>query len=225
MIVLPSLKDFTKKRPRRPQYEDVSLVPDFLAYPDFWKEIKKILFALSVNSPLRGEILSRINKEYGFFGSRKHPVTGKEHYYHIGVEIDARARQQVKPILNGILEYSGFHINNGHYVLLSHPQIQTEDGYILHSMYCHLKKPLVKFSAYQKMLREISLGTHPKIEIDSNTVLGLVGSSGETIGDKPKLYLQIDFRKYGEQSIALDPMNFYSSGIHTNESKYPESQI
>lgn len=216
MIVLPSLKDFTKKRPRRPEFEEASRVPDFLAYPDFWVDIKKTLLSLSVRPPLRGDMLSRINKEYGFFGSRKHPVTGKEHYYHIGVEIDARARQQVRPILHGILEYSGFSIENGYYVLLSHPQIQTEDGYILHSMYCHLKKPLVKFTAYQKMLREISLGTYPLIEISPDTVVGLVGSSGNTIGDKPKLYLQIDFRKYGEQVIALDPMNFYYKGVYTN---------
>jgi hypothetical protein len=222
MIVLPSLKDYTKKRPRRPQYEEPSLVPDFLAYPEYWKEIKKILFALSARSPLVGDILKRINTIAGFFGSRLHPVTLEPHYYHIGVEVDARAKQQVKPILNGILEYSGYGVLNGYYVLLSHPQIQTEDGYILHTMYCHLKKPLVKFNSYQKMLREISLGSYPLIDIDTDTVLGLVGSSGDTIGDKPKLYLQCDFRKYGETSIAVDPMNFYSPDIHTNESKYLE---
>ena len=66
------------------------------------------------------------------------------------------------------------------------------------------------------MLREISLGTYPLIEISPDTVVGLVGSSGNTIGDKPKLYLQIDFRKYGEQVIALDPMNFYYKGVYTN---------
>jgi hypothetical protein len=222
MIIIPSLKEYTKVRPRRPQYEKPSLVPDFPTYPDFWKEIKKIFFALSLNTPLRGDFLKKVNPIAGFFGSRVHPITGEPHYYHIGIEMDARAKQQVKPILKGVLEYSGYHIDNGYYVLLSHPHIQTEDGYIFHTMYCHLKKPLVKFSSYQKMLREISLGSHPIIEIDTNTVLGLVGSSGETIGDKPKLYLQCDFRKYGEQSIAVDPMNFYSSGVHINESKYLE---
>ena len=182
-----------------------------------------MLFALSVNSPLVGDISKRINKVAGFFGSRLHPITLEPHYYHIGVEIDARSKQQVKPLLNGILEYSGYGVLIGHYVLLSHPQIQTEDGYILNTMYCHLKKPLVKFSSYQKMLREISLRSHPLIKINTDTVLGLVGSSGDTIGDKPKLYLQCDFRKYGEKSIALDPMNFYSSGINVNTSKHDVS--
>ncbi len=222
MIIIPSLKAYTKVRPNRPPYEEASLVPDFLAYPDFWREVKKIFFALSLKPPLRGDFLKKINPETGFFGSRTHPVTGEPQYYHIGIEIDARAKQQVKPLLKGVLEYSGYHVTNGYYVLLSHPHIQTEDGYIFHTMYCHLKKPLVKFSSYQKMLREISLGTYPIIEIDTNTVLGLVGSSGNTVGDKPKLYLQCDFRKYGEQSIAVDPMNFYSSGVYTNKSKVRE---
>lgn len=219
MIFLPSLESFTKKRPRRPKYEEPSLVPDFLEYPDFWKEAKKMLFALSANSPLRGGVLEKINDDYGFFGSRFHPITLQPYYYHIGIALDARARQQVRPLFNGVLEYSGYGVLNGYYVILSHPNIQTEDGYILHTMYCHLKSPLVKFNSYQKMLREISLGSYPLVDVCLDTVLGLVGSSGDTIGDEPKLYLQCDFRKYGEQSIALDPMNFYSDGIYINKSK------
>lgn len=222
MIVLPSLLEHTKIRPNRPQYEKTSLVPDFIKYPEFWNEVKKMLFSLSAQSPLSGDILKRVNKISGFFGSRLHPITLEPHYYHIGIEMNARVKQQVKPLLNGVLEYSGYGVLNGYYILLSHPYIQTEDGYVLHTMYCHLKKPLVKFSSYQKMLREISLGSYPIINIDTDTVLGLVGSSGDTIGDKPKLYLQCDFRKYGETSIVVDPMNFYNTGIYTNESKYLE---
>ncbi len=217
MIIFPSFKAYTKRRPNRPHYEDASLVPDYLRYEDFWKEMKKSFFELSLQTPLRGDILKKIDPQSGFFGSRVHPVTGAPDYYHIGIEIEAKARQQVKPLLKGILEYSGFHIANGYYVLLSHPQIQTEDGYIFHTMYCHLKKPLVSFTAYQKMLREISLGTYPLIEIDKNTVLGLAGNTGESVGSKPKLYLQTDFRKDGEKPIAVDPMNFFSRGVHVNE--------
>ena len=68
----------------------------------------------------------------------------------VKISLDLKSGRNIYPVLPGILEYSGYGAVNGHYILLSHPQIQTEDGYILHSMYCHLKKPLVKFNSYQK---------------------------------------------------------------------------
>ncbi len=218
MIVLPALLDFTKVRPNRPQFEGSYLVPDFKEHPKFWEKIHHFLYALSVKTPLSGDFLAKVNPFCGYFGNRIHPVTLEPQYYHLGIEAEARSKQQVKPILHGILEYSGYSPINGYYVLLSHPHIQTEDGYILHTMYCHLKKPLVKFSSYQKMLREISLGSHPILEITTDTVLGLVGSSGVTVGDKPKLYLQCDFRKFDHRPLVVDPMNFYSEDIHVNES-------
>jgi murein DD-endopeptidase MepM/ murein hydrolase activator NlpD len=127
-------------------------------------------------------------------------------------------KQEVKPILKGILEYSGYGAVNGYYVLLSHPHIQTEDGYVLHTMYCHLKKPLVKFSSYQKMLREISLGSYPLVEISDETIIGYVGNSGLHPTEKNRLYLQCDFRKYDHKTIVIDPMKFYRRKDYVNSS-------
>lgn len=218
MIVLPALLDFSKVRPNRPQFEGSYLVPDFKEHPMFWKKIHHFLYALSAKAPLSGDFLEKINPFCGYFGNRIHPVTMEPQYYHLGIETEARAKQQIKPILNGVLEYSGYSPINGYYVLISHPHVQTEDGYILHTMYCHLKKPLIKFSSYQKMLREISLGSYPIVEIRKDTILGLVGSSGVTVGEKPKLYLQCDFRKFDHRPIVVDPMNFYSEKVYINES-------
>ncbi|MEZ4103386.1 MAG: hypothetical protein R3B55_02430 [Candidatus Paceibacterota bacterium] len=67
-----------------------------------------------------------------------------------------KSKTPIKPILDGVLEYSGFGHVNGHYVFLSHPEIITEDGFKMYSLYMHLKQPLVKFNSYQKMLRQIS---------------------------------------------------------------------
>ncbi len=220
MIVLPSLLEYSRPRPNRPEFEKNVFVPNFNDYSSFWDQIHNMMYALSANQPISGDLFKKIDLSFGFFGNRIHPVTLESHYYHLGIEIEARARQNVRPILNGVLEYSGYSVANGYYVLLSHPYIQTEDGYILHTTYCHLKKPMVKFSSYQKMLREISLGSYPIIEIVKDTILGLVGSSGDTIGDKPKLYLQCEFRKFDRRPIVIDPMFFYSEKIHTNESRH-----
>lgn len=219
MIVLPGLTDYIKPRPHRPKFEQLYLVPDFSNNLDFWNTMKHMLFALDLYSPLEKDVFEYVNPFCGFFGNRLHPVSKEPSYYHLGIELVTDAKSKVRPLLKGVLEYSGYSVVNGYYVLLSHPHIQTEDGYILHTMYCHLKKPLVKFSSYQKMLREISLGSHPIIEINRDTILGLVGSSGAAVGELPKLYLQCDFRKLDKKPIVIDPMNFFSEHVHVNESR------
>lgn len=219
MIVLPALTNYIKPRPHRPKFEELYLVPDFSGNLEFWDSIKPMLFELDLYSPFEKDVLEYINPFCGFFGNRLHPVSKEPSYYHLGLEFTVKAKTEVHPLMKGVLEYSGYSAVNGYYVLLSHPHIQTEDGYILHTMYCHLKKPLVKFSSYQKMLREISLGSYPIVEINRDTVLGLVGSSGVAVGESPKLYLQCDFRKFDKKPIVIDPMNFYSQKVHVNESR------
>ena len=56
----------------------------------------------------------------------------------------------------GFLEYAGFGSINGNYVFLSHPEITTEDGFTMCSLYIHLKNYKVRFGAPKKMLRKIS---------------------------------------------------------------------
>jgi hypothetical protein len=217
MIVLPALKQYTKSRPYKAKFEQNYLVPDFEQHKDFWSLVHQFLFSLSVRSPFKKAFQEYINPQVGYFGDRIHPITGQAHYYHIGIQIDVEPKQEVTPLLQGVLEYSGYGAVNGHYVLLSHPEIQTEDGYILHTMYCHLKKPLVKFSSYQKMLREISLGSYPIIPISLDTVLGQVGTSGLSDASKPSLYIQCDFRKMDCDPIVVDPINFFDEKTYRNK--------
>lgn len=218
MIVLPSLREFTKLRPYKSSFEKEHLVPDYETYSDFWKTVHNFLYSLSLGFPLNDENFEKyINPEHGYFGERKHPIKKDDKYFHIGIQLDLKPKTEIKPLLSGILEYSGYEAVNGYYVLLSHPNIKTEDGYVLHTMYCHLKKPLVKFSSYQKMLREISLGSYPLIPISSTEILGYAGNSGVTDFEKPRLYIQCDFRKPDHDPIVVDPMNFFTQKDFKNK--------
>jgi hypothetical protein len=121
-------------------------------------------------------------------------------------------------VLPGVFESYGYGAGNGQYVFLSHPQVQTEDGYTLHSMYCHLKKPLVKFNSYQKMLREISLRSYPIIPIEMQTILGVASTTGLSRDNHPGLYLQLSFRKFDQTPIVVDPMCVYHKAGYINQS-------
>ena len=209
MIYLPSLKDKTRPRPHRPQFEQNYLIPNTEQHKDFWKSVYQFLRYMNFRSPVLRDIKRYINPQFGYFGFRVHPVTRESRYFHLGLSLDLKRDRNIYPLYPGILEYSGYGAVNGYYVLLSHPDIVTEDGYVFHTMYCHLKKPLVKFNSYQKMLREISLGSHPLIPIGIKTVLGTASTSGLSRSEYPGLYLQCSFRKFGETPIAIDPLRLY----------------
>lgn len=223
-MVLPSLKEHTMPRPGKPRFEEPYLVPDD-QYDDFWESIYRSLRSLKFRSPVVRKIRSYINPLFGFFGFRVHPVTQEPHYFHAGISLDLKNNRKIYPIASGILEYAGYGAVNGHYVLLSHPDVLTEDGYVLHSMYCHLKKPLVHFNSYQKMLREISLGSYPLVEVPADTVLGTAATSGLSRENHPGIYLQLSFRKYNEIPIIIDPLRVYQEkkGVNTSrEMSSPE---
>ncbi|MFT7328081.1 MAG: hypothetical protein ACI870_000259 [Crocinitomicaceae bacterium] len=219
MLILPVLRDKTIPRPDRPLFEESYRIPDTLTYTKFWSEIYVIIKGLKIYSPVIRDVKNYINPLFGYFGLRVHPVTNEPKYFHTGISLSLKFGRKIYPILPGILEYSGYGAVNGHYILLSHPQIQTEDGYFLHSMYCHLKKPLVKFNSYQKMLRGISLGSHPVINVDAKTILGNASTSGLSRDGYPGLYLQLSFRKFDRTPILIDPMRAYYKGVRTNSTK------
>lgn len=218
MIVLPPLIDKTKPRPSRPDFEETYLVPDCESHTDFWNYVYGFIRELKLRSPVRRDIQKYINPLFGYFGFRVHPVTHMPRYFHVGTSLDLKSGRKIYPVLNGVLEYSGYGAVNGYYVLLSHPQIQTEDGYILHSMYCHLKKPLVKFNSYQKMLREISLRSYPIVPIETKQLLGVASTTGVSRDNHPGLYLQFSFRKFDKKPIVIDPMLTYHESTQENES-------
>lgn len=217
MITIPSLAPHTKARPGSHDFEPAYLVPDHSSDSDkFWNTVYRELKEAQLKSPIEANISELVNPEYGYFGPRPHPVISNREYFHLGIEYNFPKILPIHPVQNGVLEYSGYGAINGYYVLLSHPDIKTEDGYILHSMYCHLKKPLVNFTSYQKMLREVSLGSYPIIFISEDTLLGNSGSSGVVSQGDYKLYLQFDFRKYGETPIVIDPLRVLTGEVITN---------
>ena len=216
MIHFPGLVEKTRPRPSRPHFEPSYLIPDTDTHGSFWSEVYTFLRSIGFRSPVIRAIKQYINRDFGFFGLRVHPVTREPQYFHVCVSLDLKRNRKVYPIYPGVLEYSGYGAVNGYYVLLSHPDIVTDDGYVFHTMYCHLKKPLVKFSSYQKMLREISLGSHPIVPIGIDTCLGTAATSGLSRADYPGMYFECSFRKFGETPIVVDPLKLYYPRAVTN---------
>lgn len=203
-------------RPGKLQFEESYAIPNTEEFKHFWEMVYTALSSMKIYSPVRRKIETYINPYFGYFGYRVHPVTQEVRYFHGGISLELKHGRKITPILPGVLEYSGYGATNGYYVLLSHPDIRTEDGYILHSMYCHLKKPQVRFNSYQKMLREISLGSYPEIPVPVDRVLGTASTTGLSREHHPGLYLQISLRKFNEKPIVIDPLRLYSMSSKEN---------
>ena len=101
-----------------------------------------------------------------------------------------------------------------HDVMISHPEIKTKDGYILHSLYMHLRDTKVSFNSYQKMLREVSFNTYPIINISKDQSLGGLGRTG-LAGGHPHLHLQFEFRNEKGDIILVNPALFL--GVDTED--------
>jgi len=215
-ITLPGIKKFSSNRSYYGDFEENCYIP-IEKGSDIWGEVYTLLRAYGLNSPVKKEFKKYIDPTYGFFGLCTHPVTKEANYFHTGISMSFSSGKNVTPVLSGILEYSGYGAVNGYYVLISHPQIQTEDGYVFHSMYCHLKKPLIKFNSYQKILREVSLGSHPKIPIALEKIIGVSSVSGLVSKNNSQLYLQLSFRKFDRDAIVIDPMKCYQEKVFRNK--------
>lgn len=154
-----------------------------------------------------------IDPFFGYFGERFHPVILKPKYFHIGIDIMAKAGVKVYPITDGFLEYSGFSRLNGNYVMLSHPEIRTQDGFTLYSLYLHLEKFYFRFNLFQKIVREVGLRKLVSIPTEKTKAIGEVGATGNIKGLVPHIHLQLEFRDEKRNVVAVDPVlmfGFYS---------------
>lgn len=116
-------------------------------------------------------------------------------HVHLGCGLETSRNTEIFPVTDSVLEYAGFAAVNGNYVMLSHPEIQTEDGYILTTMYMHCSKYHVQFSSREKMLRQISLNSYPLKKISKDTCIGVVGNTGNAEKhEKPYLHIQCELR-------------------------------
>jgi len=208
MKFLPAILDMGKQRPGADAGKDKHLVPNE-EYNEFWDAFYKTLKShFDFKEPVLN-FKEKINPYFGNFGFRFHPVKLEPDYFHLGLDISDKAKTPIKPILDGMLEYSGFGHVNGQYVFLSHPEVVTEDGFKMYSIYMHLKQVSVKFSSYQKMLRQISFNHYPNIEVKKEKVIGGMGSTGISDGMHVHLHLQIEFRNEKGQIIVIDPARVF----------------
>lgn len=214
--MLPAIENYICKRPDSGVGRGAHYIPQE-SEQIFWGEFFERLREATIFDNPVPDIVSSINPYFGFFGFRFHPNTKQSRYFHVGVSSTQMSKTLVLPVCDGVLEYSGFDVVNGFYVFLSHPHIQTEDGYVMHSLYMHLKKPLVKFSSYQKMLREISFNAYPKIMIERGTSIGEVGATGVVDGKHHHLHLQIEFRHpHKERIVMIDPLVLFGARSQKN---------
>lgn len=214
MTVLNTLT-ISDKVVKRPDSKETHFIPDPV-FSEFWEDLyfelrnsKKLRFPLDDTS-------SRINPFFGYFGFRFHPIKFKADYFHIGIDIDQEIGQKIYPVSDGIFEYSGYGKENGKYVMLSHPNYQTKDGFIMHSLYLHLDRATISFNSFEKILRTAGLIKLTDKKITLNQVIGFSGDSGNSKDIFPHLHLQIEFRNKSQDKIILiDPAKLL--GLPTGE--------
>ncbi len=226
---LPSLGDKVKKLETEMPFlrnKEVRYLPDE-EYAEFWNAVYEVLHRTKIfNPPVRNKFEQRINPYFGFFGDRWNPHTGEPGSFHIGIDIEGRRKTRVRAIADGILEYAGYGVVNGNYIMLSHPQIASEDGYVLHSLYMHLRDLDVKFNSYQKMLREISLRTYPQIPVKADSIIGTIGDSGQSHYPKGyvHMHMHLEFRDKEGRSIFIDPSGILGLEERENQTKDMKSK-
>jgi hypothetical protein len=222
MDMIPTIFDKVIPRPDGVKTKKKYFIPD-PEYGEFWENFYHHLGKHHTFQFPVPEVEQNINPYFGYFGYRFHPFLHTAQSFHIGVDISSSPSTPVLPIADGVLEYSGYGVVNGNYVLLSHPHVVTEDGFMLYSVYMHMKETKVGFSRYEKMLREISLHSYPVINLSDDTVIGLVGDTGNPEGKQTHLYMQCELRDTKGRVVAIDPARILGISCHENLTKPLES--
>jgi murein DD-endopeptidase MepM/ murein hydrolase activator NlpD len=124
----------------------------------------KMTGPITGESPLRFPVDGRISSQFGW---REDPFSGQEKF-HEGIDIAAQSGQEIYPIKNGRVIFSGLTPGYGHTVAIDHG-----DGFT--SKYSHNLKNLV------------TLGE----EVNPNQAIALVGSTGKSTG--PHLHFEVQF--------------------------------
>lgn len=218
-MVLPSVIEAVIPRPGTVAKKAQQFIPH-PDYAEFWEHwYQTFRRNVQIQSPVDGgEAL--IDPLFGHFGLRYHPVAHKPGYFHAGLDLTVPPKTQVFPLLPGILEYAGFGVVNGNYVMMSHPEVATEDGFIFMTSVMHLKECLVGFTSYQKMLREISLRAYPLLPLGITTPIGKTGNSGMVHGYHSHVHIQCELRNTATNtSILLDPAQLLGFAVRDNLSQ------
>ncbi|MFT7557964.1 MAG: hypothetical protein ACI83D_000640 [Planctomycetota bacterium] len=204
METIPTIFDKAIPLPGGLQTKNKYFIPS-PEYSEFWDNFYQHIHKHHTFQFPISEAGDAVNPFFGYFGYRFHPLRHIPRSFHIGLDITCPSGSLVHPVADGVLEYSGYGMVNGNYVLLSHPNIVTEDGFTLHTIYMHMRNTCVGFTRYQKMLREISLHSYPVIAMADDTILGLAGDTGNPKGKHTHLYMQCELRDPKGRSVAIDP--------------------
>lgn len=212
LVKLPALSDKIVLMPKSDRYYIPN--PD---YKEFWEAFYLFLRKnFEMRQPIDGEVEESIEPYFGNFGFSYGAFTDTPKYFNRGLDILAKPKTKVYSIFDGELEYSGFGHINGKYVFLSHPKMETEDGFVMNSLYMHLRNFFVSFGSYQKMLRKISFNKYPTVDIKKGDNIGEVGSTGNAEGIRAYLHLQVEFRDDSGKIVLIDPAEVLGLGRKEN---------
>ena len=134
--------------------------------------------AWKVVNPLDGEL--KVSYKYG---KRVHPLTNQE-IYHSGVDLVAEKGEIVKSITDGIVEATGFDVEQGNTIEIKH--IDEATNKVIYSFYAHLSKI------------DVEIGQTVK----AGDKIGEVGATGKATG--PHLHFEIR----NSDKVAMDPTEF-----------------
>lgn len=147
------------------------------------KEMENSINALKHYNELHNQESENIN---GFFISLPFGdinKTGSGEYYHNGIDFIAEKGTKVLAVADGIVEDTGFNIDDGNYIILKH-----RDGY--ETLYMHLEEILVKVGDKIVMGDEI----------------GTVGITGKSTGP----HLHFELHHNGE---AVNPLEYLKPSV------------
>ena len=179
---------------------------------EFWDNFYTLISEqFQIAQPIE-DIGKWIEPYFARFGYRWHPVAGKPRYFHIGIDVHTPMGMPIAAIADGKFEYSGYAPLNGNYVVISHPQIATEDGFVLNSIYMHCQTVAHRFNIFQKLCRKC-VSKKPgwaNIPITQSDIIATVGDTGIEGGYPPHLHLQFDFVSAdGSKRLSVDPCRIF----------------
>lgn len=213
--MLPAIGHKTTKRPGDVPQNHYIPNNDNVFWDEFYAQISE---TLQLSQPL-ANIAELVNPYTGRFGYRWHPVAAKPCYFHIGIDIHNDIGTPIYAIDDGLFQYSGYAPLNGNYVVISHPHIKTEDGWVLNSIYMHCDTFIHKFNLVQKVWRKY-ITTIPlwvNIPIRKSDLIATVGGTGVDGGYVPHLHLQLDFiSPDGSKRVSVDPVKMFGFNLSPN---------
>ncbi len=218
MILLPNIADKITQRPGSYNSKTRHYIPDINKYQTFWDIFYEQIREENKFSYPTGNFYNKINPYFGYYGYRWHPINFTARYFHIGIDISENIGKKIVSIADGLLEYSGYAAINGNYILISHPDIRTKDGFILYSNYMHCNEIYIKFNLLQKISREFISKKlkFSNIEIPNGSVIASVGDTGNKLGLVPHLHLQLEFINKSGIRIAVNPLNVFGFDTKDN---------